>query len=396
MKVRKQNAKPCLKKGIDNYKVSSLCELSSFCKECDAFKNSNSDLFKICQEVEEFLTENNLIRYELREMSGLEVLFDGIEKIYNLNSELYNQDHFEGVGPQDFTQMSLNLEFQETSDLTRDLLSKSEDFLDQNQKILTIESVSAQDMEPSILNHIPENLGLTQSFSHDLLSHPPDNLIDSVLLSLYQEGIFEPQHTVIKGETVEERKKRELKDDDYYTVATIMLHGLEDEKVMKKFWPRYTASRFIRNKNKVYAVINRKMHKYLKRFNKFWNLLTDAQVEAINLEWFHSETEKPTQADNAKKLGISIASYQERLELAYKKLEKLYPELDRISRRAPRKTQEAIKPKRKLTPEEKKWARERYDAYLHSLKKYSVNYYLLEQEKSDNGDEETQSVESDS
>ena len=132
------------------------------------------------------------------------------------------------------------------------------------------------------------------------------------------------------------------------------------------------------------------------QFNKFWNLLTDAQIEATNLEWFHNELEKPTQADNAKKLGISIASYQERLELAYRKLEKLYPELERISRRAPKNKSKIVKPKRKLTPEEKRWAREKYDSYLHSLKNYSVNSYLQEQEGVEQDDKELHHVERDS
>ena len=284
MKVRKQNARPCLKKGIDNHKVSSLCELASTCKECNDFQNSDSELFSICQVVENYLVQNNLVRYELREISGLEVLFDGIEKIYNLNAEIYNYDYLEGIGPKDLTQMTSALEFQESSDLTKDLLSQSEDFLEDNQKILAIETISTQETEPSILNHLPENLGLAQSFSYDLLSHPPDNLFDSTLLSLYQQGTFEPQLSEIKNETIEERIKRELKNDDYNAVATIMLHGLDDPKLMKKFWPRYTESRFEKNKNKVYAVVNRKMHRYLKRFNKFWDLLTDAQLDAINLE----------------------------------------------------------------------------------------------------------------
>ena len=104
-------------------------------------------------------------------------------------------------------------------------------------------------------------------------------------------------------------------------------------------------------------------------------------------------TEKPSQADNAKKLGISVASYQERLELAYKKLEKLYPELERISRRSPKKEPKIKKSTRKLNKEEKKWARENCDAYLHSLKKYSVNYMLLEQEELEASNDESQSLE---
>jgi len=402
LKVRKQNATPCLKKGIDNYKVSNLCELSSHCKNCDAFKNQNSNTFKFCQEVESYLVDNQLIRYEMREMTGLEVLFDGIEKIYNLNAEIYNYDHFEGIGPRDLTQLSSSIEFHNSSSLKKDNLSKNEDFLGKNQKIIITESVSTQDSEPSILNHLPENLGLAQSFGYDLLSCPPDNIFDSVFQSLYQQGVFEPKFAEIKGETKEERLKRELKDDDFSTVATIMFHGLEDRKLIKSFWPRYTDSRFEKNKNKVYATVNIKMHKYLKRFSKIWNLLTDNQVDALNAEWFYEELEKPTQEQLAKNLGITVSSYQERLELAYKKLQKLYPDLDRIRRRKLRSSPEAklVHPEKKLSPQErakiKNWAKEKMEIYLNSLKRYSQDYVIVETEDKANANSDTtQSVEND-
>jgi hypothetical protein len=48
---------------------------------------------------------------------------------------------------------------------------------------------------------------------------------------------------------------------------------------------------------------------------------------------FYNEAEKPTQKVNAQRLGISIASYQERLDWAYKKLMKLFPEYDPKPRR---------------------------------------------------------------
>jgi hypothetical protein len=192
LKVRKQNPSPCLKKGNDNYRVSNLCEINSSCKNCGAFKNSDSPIFKLCIDIETYLTENYLICYELREMSGLEVLFEGIEKIYNLNGEIYYSDFMEGGGPHNLNQISTSLDAQSSESLKKDTLSKNEDFLGPNQQIILVESVSLTDAEPSILNHLPENLGLVQSFGYDLLSCPPDNLFDSVFQSLYQQGVFEP------------------------------------------------------------------------------------------------------------------------------------------------------------------------------------------------------------
>jgi hypothetical protein len=75
------------------------------------------------------------------------------------------------------------------------------------------------------------------------------------------------------------------------------------------------------------------MPPWAKKFNRIWDRLTKAQADALKLEFFFDDDEKATQSDNAKTLGISIASYQERLEWAYKKLEALYPEFERIARK---------------------------------------------------------------
>lgn len=261
-----------------------------------------------------------------------------------------------------------------------------EDLLFNNEKLIIVESLQGSESEPSLLNHLPECLGYAQTFGHDLLSCAPDNLFDSFFQSLYQQGVFEPQFLEIKGESQEEREKRELKDDDLSTVATIMFHGLEDEKIIKSFWPRYRPKRFERNKSKVYDIINQRMPKSFKRFNKIWDELTDLQADAIKLEYFYEETEKPTQKANAKKRGISIASYQDRLELAYKKLSKLYPEFKRIKRRNP--TAEDFKedeyPEKNLSQtqkaEIKKWAREKMDFYFDSQKTLVQGWIKIEDE----------------
>ncbi len=384
MKVKKQKATPCLKKGIDNELSSSRCELESICKARGDYLNSDSELYTLCLKAEEHLTENNLIRYELREMSGLEVLFEGIERIYNLNAEVFNYDHFEGIGPNDFAQMTLSLE--SNGDLKQDLLLKSEDVLARNEKVILVESFKGSDSEPNILNHLPESLGFTQSFAHDLLASSPENLFDSHLQKLYQEGQFEPLFIEIKGETKSDRIKRELKDDDFHCVATLLLKGIEDIKDIKRFWPRYTKSRYDKNKNKVYALVNREMPVSFKKFNKIWNLLTNAQSDALVLEHFHGELEKPTQEQNALKLGISIASYQDRLELAFNKLSKLYPEYKRKRRRKPRTPKPKVdKENRRVSPtqmaEIRQWARKNMDDYFNSHKNLVQDWVIVETEE---------------
>lgn len=389
MKVRKQKASPCLKKGIDNYLVTNLCEHAATCKLNGDYLNSKSELYKLCLNVEHDLTDNQLIRYELREMSGLEVLFEGIEKIYNLNSEIFNYDYFEGIGPNDFTQLAMGLD-NSTNDLKKDLLFKQEDALGKNQKIVLVESFEGSDFEPNILNHLPESLGFAQSFGHDLLSSNPDNLFDSFFESLYQSGEFEPQFIEIKGESVPDRIKRELKDDDFHCVATLLLKGIENENDIQRFWPRYTKSRYEKNKNKVYSRVNKKMPAVFKKFDKIWSQLTEPQIEALELEFFHGELEKPTQEQNAEKLGISIASYQDRLELVYKKFSKLYPEFERIRRRKPRspisegelKTSPRKLPPAKLA-EIKQWAKENMESYFNSYRSLVQDWVII-----DNDDDE--------
>jgi uncharacterized coiled-coil protein SlyX len=194
----------------------------------------------------------------------------------------------------------------------------------------------------------------------------------------------------LKEETKEERLKRELKDDDLSTVATLMFHGLEDIKLIKKFWPRYIPSRYEKNKKKVYIMVNSKMNKYLKKFVEFFGMLTDVQADAIKAEWFYHEAEKPNQEQSVKNLNITVSSYQERLELAYKKLEKLYPNLKRVRRRKPQGTSKTMSkyPEKRLflrgKSKNKTIGQRKMDFYLQSIKQYSQDYILAETDPQDN------------
>src|SRR5665647_1122764 len=102
MKVRAQTAKPCEKKG-DLVLGSPLCECMKSCKAQKGYLKDSSTgtlqhqkslpfTFTGCLSLEESLIEENLIRYETREVGGLEVLFEGVEESQNLNAEIFNDD----------------------------------------------------------------------------------------------------------------------------------------------------------------------------------------------------------------------------------------------------------------------------------------------------------------
>lgn len=387
MKVRKQNAKPCEKKGVDNHLYSWSCELRHICK------SMSDDYSDICTKVEEELVDHNLIRYETREMTGLHVLFSGVEKSYDLDSGyIFNED-----GTQyDSSNTDLTLDSHYKA-INEGKYSEDEDFE-------LIEDI-IPDNTSSPLNHISSGLSYSKSKSSDIFALAPDNIYESMFLSVYKKGIFNPKYKDIPNESKSEKIKREIKEDDLHSVATLLLFEISNPKTIKKLWHRYTPRRFEKNKVIVLKTVNKNMPEWAKRLNKYWNLITDAQREAINSEYFYESFEKPTQKELARRLGISVASYQDRLEGAYKHLLKLYPEYPRHRRRNPKKEQEELKPaplyeiingtpveipipkmrlKKVLTKDKvkvSKWAKNKEKAYINSFKE---NYsYLKLKEKDD-------------
>ena len=88
MKVRQQTARPCERKGKDNNLFSFSCELRS---KCSALKEDHRDF---CLKIEESLVQDGLVRYETKEITGLHVLFNGIEKTFGSSSEDLIDDDF--------------------------------------------------------------------------------------------------------------------------------------------------------------------------------------------------------------------------------------------------------------------------------------------------------------
>lgn len=169
--------------------------------------------------------------------------------------------------------------------------------------------------DESLISYFPQTLGYAQSSANILSTSPPRNLHESFLHSLYAHGEFD-NHS-----------------EDIQNLATCLIHGINTPSEMKKIWPRFTELRYQKLKVIISTIVRKKMPWWARRFDKIWNKLSDAQAEAISLEWFYEGDEKPSQLENSAKIGITVASYQERLGWAYQKIEELYPELSRIKRR---------------------------------------------------------------
>lgn len=231
----------------------------------------------------------------------LDPLFEGIESIHNLNAELFNEDHLDGEDLLNSVAMA--------SFYLDSIENRLMDDLDNDKKL------KGRFTDESLISYFPDTLGYAQSSTNALSNNAPQNLHDSFFISLYNQGEFD------RG------------SDDLQNLATCFVHGVDKEEEIKKIWPRYTEARFRKLKSVIFARVFKKMPWWAKRFEKIWTKLSEPQIEALSLEWFYEADDKPSQLENANQLGISIASYQERLQWAYKKIEDLYPEIKRIKRR---------------------------------------------------------------
>jgi predicted DNA-binding protein (UPF0251 family) len=297
MKFRSQIAAPCKKKADSKKKNSFTCECLSSCKKLQGFLNQTSKgtikhqkehntKFSGCLSLEQYLIDNVLLRYESKEMTGLEVLFEGIEAAQNINAELLQDDDA--------------------------LLSTLKNFLTDSydESILDQKRI---EQKGNVLDFMPSDLGFVHNRSNDFMAFAPVDLEESFFRTSYLSGAFDS-------------------DELTKVVATFLYSGIDDLYNIQKINPQITEKILKEALTKIWTIVYKKMPPWAKKFNWIWDRLTPAQAEALKLEWFY-DGEKLTQEENAAKLGISIAAYQERLEWAYKKLEKLYPEFMKVKRK---------------------------------------------------------------
>ncbi|MFP5491050.1 MAG: hypothetical protein ACLGG0_06095 [Bacteriovoracia bacterium] len=203
-------------------------------------------------------------------------------------------------------------------DFTPDLLTDKRD----NDRKLK----KGSSKDEAFREYLPDALGYASSSVAAFFSSGPENLQDSFFQTMYTRGDFDKE------------------SDDIQNLATCFYHRIDLPREIKKIWPRYTPKRFELTKNAIWAKVHKKMPFWAKRFHRIWDKLTEAQSDALMLEWFYESDEKPTQEENALVLGISVDSYKERLHWAYKKLGSLYPEFPTRRRRMPLPAQNTIKP----------------------------------------------------
>lgn len=349
MKVRLAKAAPCLKKGIDNKLSAPYCECREPCRAANSYEFINSKgsqkylkdnplfLFKSCTDVESYLIENQYIKYDSREQSGLDVLFNGIDKLRNLTS-----DHLEldCIGNEDITNQEMSIDdvinqaqaYFEDNDLfgeekseerpEYDLESSSDSRYEYNHVLEQKSDLDLMRISPlaaeSIIASVAPLLGFNHSMAHDIFASAPESLVESIFNKLYYKNEFS-------------------EDDDMQAAAYIRYERHDDPRKLKKIWKKYTARRLKLQNKRIDKIIWKSTPSWFKRFKKAMGKLTDNQMEAIRSEYFHKEDEKPTQAQSARKLKISVSSYQERLEWAYLKFEDIYPELERVCRRKTKK-----------------------------------------------------------
>jgi predicted DNA binding protein len=312
MRVRKANASPCARKGKDNHKASTRCESEELCKALSWFKTksctgtidynkaSSNSIFKGCFEIEEYLINNQLLRYDSKEKSGLDVLFNGIEKLHSLSA-----DHLEidSLSDQGFSDIDLTI---------GEVLTSYSFEIDNNQVFEVEEENEELDsnlyLDESTLNYIPASLGYGHTMAHDIFASAPDNLDEVVFNFLYKRGEFNIGH------------------DDLFAVARCMKQRRDLIKDIKEIWPRYTERRYIKNLELINKITENKTPFWASRFELLWNKLTPEQAQAIRAEYFYIEAEKPTQSELATRMGIKLSSYKDRLKWANKKIIKLFPE----------------------------------------------------------------------
>lgn len=339
MKVKKQSNNPCWKKGIDNPKGSNRCEVYKECKKLkdylkpnstgtDNYHQEHSSDFEGCEDVESYLIKHNLVRYESREAVVSDLIINSFDIIPDDHNYRY-------IDPEPYDEEQFNIKLKEKVSFIK--IAKK---LRKEDKSVPDGLLGSDYSMDNILNHLPAHLGLSRSFAHEIFKTGAKDLFETTFRRAFAKGLFYQQFEHKKDYTKAQILKV-IQADDLLSAAMIRAKGITDEEDMLHFWPRYTKERFDEQNKKIDEIVIASMpYKFIK-FNKIWDRLTPPQAEAFKLEYFYDSFEKPTQLENAKKLGVKLSSYKDRLEGAIKKLEKLYPEFERVNRRAVKHLPEA-------------------------------------------------------
>tara|TARA_Y100000590_G_scaffold209085_1_gene236893 strand:- start:214 stop:1494 length:1281 start_codon:yes stop_codon:yes gene_type:complete len=329
MKTKSHVSKPCYKKGVDNARFSKSCEIKRECFSNKGFKYLRPcDGFKGCLEVETELIEENLLRYETREDLTLEFFSDSLIR----NDSSHNYEILDGDDDLDFEYDPLSYQSYldaESSSVKYEVKELDDKSLKKGKKKKRAPKKSFLD---NFNNHLPSCLWYARPAISSFFESPPEDLLESYFLKAFGNKLFDLP--LEQGDDIgAKRLKMALEKDDLLSAANCRLKRIDKPKDLRRFWPRYTPKRFDKYKELIDEMVKKTMPYKMLNFDLYWKSLTGAQTEAMRLEHFYKEDEKPTQEENASRLGIKVSSYKDRLEGATKKLEKFFG-MKRASRRS--------------------------------------------------------------
>lgn len=315
---------PCLKKGSDNFYSSNLCETKDSCKNCGDYLNKNSDgtrshqksnesEFIGCHDVEKYLLENKLVRYEMKE----EVIVEfGVNDLY-FEQEIEEENRIDLDCDYQHYISNLMLEHGDLSDpMTSNYCSSS-----------TSNKISIKE---NMANHLPSHLGFTRPAIHARMCQAPSSTHESVFNWLYATGGF--LNPNISNNDLEKHNFKDIVDeDDLMSVAYILKRGIEVEAEMRVFWRRYTEIRFNKYKDIINEKIKFNTSELLIRLEWIKKKFTHEQMEVFLLEYGGDRT-LYNQDLRAEFLGIAVSSYKDRLKYLKKKVKSRYPDLKVINK----------------------------------------------------------------
>ena len=335
MRTRKPVAKPCERNGEDNIcrkNPARICRLKTFptekgCRgeyrspmlsenqaqsDLVAFKDSQ---FLGCQFVEEKLIDERLVRYDSREVTGLAVLFNGIEKIHDLNSSIFNQSNFE-VNQHDHETMQADETNQTFLRQTRNFRSTAESY---PPVLKDLKPKAEKEYDSRSL--APRFMEINPGIMADLWSSEPSDLKHATLTKCWREGAFEAE------------------DFEVEITAYALMKKYAPDKIIDEIWGGVDSEKFKELKRRVMAITRKRAPDWAKRFDKFMKELKPNQKKVIKAEYFYTEEEKPSQKVLSARISMSEDNYKYHLKQATRVLERIYPEYQKRVRRRKKSSQ---------------------------------------------------------
>jgi predicted DNA-binding protein (UPF0251 family) len=140
----------------------------------------------------------------------------------------------------------------------------------------------------------------------DLIRLPPIDINHAQIRRLFSNGAFET-------------------DLRLKIAAFLLSRNIKNRPVIAHIFPHYDFSEFKEAKREIDQIVARTLSEKLKRLKKVWKSLTAKQRIALKLKY----DEELSHEESAARLQISVDSFRDRLDLAERKLERAFPELQR-------------------------------------------------------------------